>query len=89
MFKLTLYVGGHFPISSGSPPQIEQKQCLSNLADVLNATNSSWDKVVKVNIYLKNMDDFDKVNETYTQVCLTGSYIYKISHTACVVCPRT
>jgi len=47
--------------------QAHTRQCLSNLTDVLDAANSSWDKVVKVNIYLKSMDDFDKVNETYTQ----------------------
>lgn len=57
----------------------EQKQCLSNLTDVLNATNSSWDKVVKVNIYLKDMGDFDRVNETYTQVCLLGPCVQKNS----------
>ncbi|KIJ21786.1 hypothetical protein PAXINDRAFT_5924 [Paxillus involutus ATCC 200175] len=43
------------------------KQCLNNLGDVLNAAGSSWDKVVKVNIYLKNMDDFESMNEAYVQ----------------------
>lgn len=74
IFKLTLYVG-HILNSRGPLLHIEQKQCLNNLTDVLNAANSSWDKVVKVNIYLKDMGDFDKVNETYTQVRLLGACI--------------
>ncbi|KAG1833753.1 Endoribonuclease L-PSP [Suillus fuscotomentosus] len=40
-------------------------QCLSNLTDVLNAAGSSWDKVVKVNIYLKSMGDYAAMNEVY------------------------
>ncbi|KAG2150040.1 Endoribonuclease L-PSP [Suillus cothurnatus] len=40
-------------------------QCLSNLTDVLKAAGSSWDKVVKVNIYLKSMGDFAAINEEY------------------------
>ncbi|KAG2159824.1 Endoribonuclease L-PSP [Suillus bovinus] len=40
-------------------------QCLSNLSDVLKTAGSSWDKVVKVNIYLKNMGDFAAMNEEY------------------------
>ncbi len=34
---------------------------------MLKAAGSSWDKVVKVNIYLKNLDDFAAVNEVYTE----------------------
>jgi enamine deaminase RidA (YjgF/YER057c/UK114 family) len=34
----------------------------------LNATGSSWEKVVKVNVYLKNMDDFAAMNEVYEKV---------------------
>ncbi|KAG2044886.1 Endoribonuclease L-PSP [Suillus americanus] len=43
-------------------------QCLSNLTDVLNAAGSSWDKVVKVNIYLKSMGDFAAMNEVYIKL---------------------
>jgi enamine deaminase RidA (YjgF/YER057c/UK114 family) len=47
-----------------------QAQCVSNLTDVLKAAGSSWDKVVKVNVYLKSMDDFATMNEEYVKVCL-------------------
>ncbi|KAJ3488265.1 hypothetical protein NLI96_g2997 [Meripilus lineatus] len=41
------------------------EQCLSNLGAVLKAAGSSWEQVVKVNVYLKNMDDFASMNEVY------------------------
>ncbi|KAA1471526.1 Endoribonuclease L-PSP [Dentipellis sp. KUC8613] len=46
-------------------------QCISNLGDVLKAAGSSWEKVVKVNVYLKNMDDFAAMNEIYEQLLPT------------------
>lgn len=45
-----------------------QAQCIKNLGNVLEEAGSSWEKVVKVNIFLKNMDDFSAVNEVYSQV---------------------
>ncbi|KAG6381145.1 Endoribonuclease L-PSP [Boletus reticuloceps] len=67
-----IFLSGQVPVDKEGNPvpgdvQAHTKQCLSNLTDVLKVANSSWDKVVKVNIYLKNMDDFDRVNETYIQ----------------------
>ncbi|KAJ6621708.1 Endoribonuclease L-PSP [Mycena sp. CBHHK59/15] len=38
-------------------------QCIANLGNVLTAAGSSWDKVVKVNVYLKDMDNFGAMNE--------------------------
>lgn len=43
-------------------------QCITNLGNVLNATGSSWEKVVKVNVYLKNIDDFAAMNEVYEKL---------------------
>lgn len=42
-----------------------QAQCIANLGNVLKAAGSSWERVVKVNVYLKNMDDFVAMNEVY------------------------
>lgn len=47
----------------------QQVQCIANLGNVLEASGSSWEKVVKVNVYLKNMDDFAAMNEVYEKVC--------------------
>ncbi|KAG8690123.1 hypothetical protein FRC08_010651 [Ceratobasidium sp. 394] len=43
-------------------------QCIKNLGNVLEEAGSSWEKVVKVNIYLKNMDDFATMNEIYSKL---------------------
>ncbi|KIJ45269.1 hypothetical protein M422DRAFT_167330 [Sphaerobolus stellatus SS14] len=43
-------------------------QCINNLGNVLEAAGSSWEKVVKVNVYLKNMDDFAAMNEVYEKL---------------------
>ena len=48
--------------------QLETKQVMMNLGHVLTAAGLNFSNVVKCNIYLKNMSDFPKVNETY------GSY---------------
>lgn len=40
-------------------------QVLNNLKAVLEASSSSLEKVVKTTIFLADMDDFAKVNETY------------------------
>ncbi|KAJ3909491.1 Endoribonuclease L-PSP [Lentinula edodes] len=38
-------------------------QCIENLENVLSSAGSSWEKVVKVNVYLKDMDNFGAMNE--------------------------
>lgn len=47
---------------------IQTKQCLSNIKAVLEQAHLNFSHIVKVTIFLKNMSDFPKVNETY------GSY---------------
>ncbi len=44
----------------------QTKQVLENLRNVLEAGNSSMEKVVKTTIYLTSMDDFAEVNAVYT-----------------------
>ncbi|CEL11459.1 Putative Endoribonuclease L-PSP [Aspergillus calidoustus] len=40
-------------------------QCIKNLGAILEEAGSSLDKVVKVNVFLSNMNDFAKMNEVY------------------------
>ncbi|KAK9471377.1 Endoribonuclease L-PSP/chorismate mutase-like protein [Dipodascopsis tothii] len=40
-------------------------QCLTNLKGVLTAGGSTIEKIVKVNVYLVDMNDFAAVNEAY------------------------
>ena len=42
-------------------------QSILNLKAVLEAAGSTLDNVVEVNVYLKDIDDFGKMNDVYTQ----------------------
>ena len=50
----------------------ETRQVMENLKAVLTSAGSSLDRVVKTTIFLKNIDDFARVNEIY------GSYFGEI-----------
>lgn len=68
-----IFCSGQTPVDSAGnvvPGDIKAHtaQCLSNLTDVLKTAGSSWDKVVKVNIYLKSMGDYAAVNEEYIKL---------------------
>ncbi|KIX01104.1 uncharacterized protein Z518_10170 [Rhinocladiella mackenziei CBS 650.93] len=47
--------------------QAHTHQCIKNLGAVLQASGSSLDHVVEVNVFLADMGDFAKMNEVYTQ----------------------
>lgn len=46
---------------------LQQHQCFKNLAAVLEAAGSSINHVVKMNVYLTDIADFDAMNEVYKQ----------------------
>jgi 2-iminobutanoate/2-iminopropanoate deaminase len=43
----------------------QTRQVLQNLSNVLEATGSSMKNVVKVTVFLKDMNDFGEMNEEY------------------------
>jgi len=45
--------------------EAQAKQCLENMKHVLEVAGSSLGDVVKVTIFLANIDDFTKMNEVY------------------------
>ena len=45
--------------------QVQAEQVMENLAAVLEAAGSGFERVVKTTIYLASMDDFAAVNEVY------------------------
>ena len=47
--------------------QAQTKQCLENLKAVLEASGSSLENVLKATVFIKDMNDFPKVNEIYGQ----------------------
>ncbi|TPX67194.1 hypothetical protein SpCBS45565_g03971 [Spizellomyces sp. 'palustris'] len=48
--------------------QEQTRQALTNLKAVLEAADSSLDKVVKTTVFLKDMNDFAKMNEVYAEI---------------------
>jgi|TARA_B100001059_G_scaffold47804_2_gene40712 reactive intermediate/imine deaminase len=68
-FENTIYLSGQIPldpkemvlVSSDINDQIEQ--VFVNLSHVLNEAGSSLDKILKLNVYLTDLQNFSKVNE--------------------------
>ena len=46
----------------------QTRQVLANLTNVLEAAGTSMSKVVKTTVFLKDMNDFAKMNAIYTEV---------------------
>lgn len=74
-----LYTSGQIPLSPVNGSLIEggvaeqTKQVLENLQAVLIAAGTSMDKVIKTTVFLKNMENFNIVNEIYAQY-FTSNY---------------
>ncbi|KAI1375485.1 L-PSP endoribonuclease family protein Brt1 [Hypoxylon crocopeplum] len=68
-----VFVSGAVPMDAESMKivdgniQIHTHQCIKNLSAILEASGSDLSKVVKVNVFLSNMDDFAAMNEVYSQ----------------------
>jgi 2-iminobutanoate/2-iminopropanoate deaminase len=68
-----IYTAGPIPIDPKTGSFIEggitaqTRQVLENLKAVLEAGGSSFDRVVKATVFLKNMADFAAMNDVYTQ----------------------
>ncbi|TPX46026.1 hypothetical protein SeLEV6574_g03487 [Synchytrium endobioticum] len=48
--------------------QAQTKQVLHNMKAVLEAAGSDLNHVVKTTVFLKDMNDFSKMNETYSEI---------------------
>ncbi|MDP3313979.1 RidA family protein [Lutibacter sp.] len=67
----TLYTSGQIAINpltgdlETSSIEVETKQVMENLKAVLAEAGMTFENVVKTSIFLKNMNDFGKVNSIY------------------------
>ncbi|SCG83046.1 UPF0076 protein [Proteiniborus sp. DW1] len=67
----TVYFSGQTPIDSNTGKLVEgsiteqTEQCFKNLFSVLEAAGLTPDDVVKVNVFLTNMDNFSAMNQVY------------------------
>lgn len=53
--------------------EVQARQAIGNLAALLQAAGSGLDRVVKTVVFIKDMNDFVKVNEVYATF-FTGDY---------------
>ncbi|WIV10427.1 Rid family detoxifying hydrolase [Proteiniborus sp. MB09-C3] len=67
----TVYFSGQTPIDSNTGKIVEgsiikqTEQCFKNLFNVLEAAGLSSDDVIKVNVFLTNMENFSAMNQVY------------------------
>ena len=72
-FNNLLFVSGQIPIEPKSGAILtgnikeQTKQILENLNNILTAGESSLNNVLRVTIFLTNLEDYAAVNEVYTQ----------------------
>ncbi|SCP95677.1 RidA family protein [Anaerobium acetethylicum] len=73
-----VYSSGVIPVvpSTGEIPEgieAQADQAIGNLIALLEAAGSGAEKVVKTTVFIKDMNDFGKINEIYAKY-FTGSF---------------
>ncbi|WP_265110851.1 RidA family protein [Halosolutus halophilus] len=68
-----IYVSGQGPVDPETGEVVSEdiseqtEQTLENIAAILEAGGASLDDVLKANVYVTDMDDYDDVNEVYAE----------------------
>ena len=67
-----LFLSGQLPLdSSGKLVEgdiaVQTEQVMKNLSAIVEAAGSSMERVVKVNVYLKDLKEFARMNEVYAR----------------------
>lgn len=68
-----VFTSGQLPIDPSSGDLVNDdiklatKTSLENVKSILEEAGSSIEKVIKVTVYVTNMDDFSKINEVYSE----------------------
>ena len=66
-----LFTSGVIPIEPETKTLVEgdvtvqARQAIGNLKNLIEASGSSMDKVVKTTVFIKDMNDFGKINDIY------------------------
>ena len=70
---LLIYTSGQIAIDPATGSlvngdiKVQTRQTLENVKAILEAGSSSMSKVIKVNVFLKNIEDFSGMNEVYAE----------------------
>ena len=73
-----IFASGQIPIdpATGDIPEgieAQAKQALTNVSNLMKASGLSMDNVIKTSVFIKDMNDFAKVNEVYATF-FSGDY---------------
>lgn len=73
-----IYTSGVIPVvpATGEIPEgveAQADQAIGNLAALLEAAGTSTGQVIKTTVFIKDMNDFGKINEIYAKY-FTGTY---------------
>lgn len=65
-----IYTSGQLPVDpkSGQAPsgiEAQTEQVMKNMKMLLEAAGSSMEQVIKTTVFIKDMEDFGKINEIY------------------------
>ena len=54
-------------VDAGQPPAAQMDRCLSNLRTALTEHGRTLDDVLKITVYLTDLDQYDEVNDVYRE----------------------
>lgn len=68
----TLFCSGQIPLNpqTGEIPEgveAQAEQALTNVKNLIESAGGKIDNVIKTTVFIKNMDDFCKINEIYAK----------------------
>lgn len=75
-----IFTSGQVPLDPatgdivGTTIEEQTRQVFKNMKAILETAGSSLDKVLKTTVFIKNMNDFGKMNEIYAEFFTEGSY---------------
>lgn len=80
IFGNFVFTSGQIPLDPatgeivGTTIEDQTRQVFSNIKAILEAAGSSLDKVLKTTVFIKDMNDFGKMNEIYAEYFTQGAY---------------
>ena len=75
-----IYCSGQIPVDPKTNAlveaniEIQTKQVFENIRNILTAAGSDFEKVIKTNVFLKDINDFATMNQIYATYFTEGNY---------------
>lgn len=80
IFGNLVFTSGQVPLDPatgeivGTTIEEQTEQVFKNIKAILEEAGSSFDKVLKTTVFIKNMNDFGKMNDIYAKFFTEGSF---------------